>query len=977
MTTRALVLIPAPLVCRKQSAYRRAIEAALAADGAAAVEWRWQDPSSGACAAASSTDGVAAAPSGPAVSTTSLHAQAQALLKADPDLDMVLVPGLESPYQAQYFTRLFRDGEGRESKTKRSAMFASSSSASSIIHMTTLRLAPTERAYQTAAAICRHFGWSHVALLSSDDNHMQAAQGLRQQLTGAGIHIRRHQIFSSATPLLGEEDPVAHDLDAIRSSGVRIVFLLSSCRATHQVLSAARRKGMLRDYAWLVLHPTSSCSLSKGLASSQDDLGLLETYQGVLGLAWDASAAMGSDAWAKAATNGTAVSRAAAVAGLGEFCSSSGSVDMPTPEEDEDDDALDLAPGFLYEALRHLSSSSSAAARSVASKGDSEEEGLVLHPDLGISVLSFSGARRPPGHNLTASTIEVIHQPIARVIGGMGKLELMTARPLRWPGDVRTLPRDLVEILGSGGEGEGSGYASRSPHGLAYAVGLGPLLFGVAALCIALTPLWNWLYKALLKPPDLQPPCLDGGCAPIPSLSEVKDAASQEEDKAFIEARMAELTEKQAELLRSVEVNMEDVVMKKNGGIGQGSFSVVYKGYYQNSHVAIKVLRRVDERNFRRFLEEILLHKDLRHPNVVMFRGASWKDGRLLMLVDYAGRGTLADVLRRSQNTLRWKPVKLNMALGIAKGMAFLHQTRYYDMWTSSYQRCIVHRDLKPQNILVTDSYHVLITDFGEARTVDHENTMTQVGTQLFVAPEVVRGERYTEKCDVYSFAVVLLAMLELRPDVLDVFAEALSEVEKSETGITQERLKEPQGVEVTDACKTCPLNKGFQPQPGQSLEVAQAMMSDPAKHACPMAQHKEFKGVVGHAVTRAVVYDDLRPPIKGCAYPSLKALIKKCWTPEMSERPSFAHIVDLLDSSVRKEVVEYTRTGTSGSSTFGSNDLLAFSRDGGHSRGGRMAVNGAGNNGGIRMRVPSSSSSSSSQQPPGNGGHNGNGKGH
>ena len=47
-------------------------------------------------------------------------------------------------------------------------------------------------------------------------------------------------------------------------------------------------------------------------------------------------------------------------------------------------------------------------------------------------------------------------------------------------------------------------------------------------------------------------------------------------------------------------------------------------------------------------------------------------------------------------------------------GMAFLHQSRYYDMWSSSYKECIVHRDLKPQNILVTDSYHVQITDFGE-----------------------------------------------------------------------------------------------------------------------------------------------------------------------------------------------------------------------------------------------------------------------
>ncbi|EWM27566.1 protein kinase [Nannochloropsis gaditana] len=332
-----------------------------------------------------------------------------------------------------------------------------------------------------------------------------------------------------------------------------------------------------------------------------------------------------------------------------------------------------------------------------------------------------------------------------------------------------------------------------------------------------------------------------------------------------------------------------------------------------------------------------MLHKDLRHPNVVMFRGASWRDGRLLMLIDYAGRGTLADVLRRSKGTLRWKPVKLNMALGIAKGMAFLHQTRYYDMWTSSYQRCVVHRDLKPQNILVTDSYHVQITDFGEARTVDHENTMTQVGTQLFVAPEVVRGERYSEKCDVYSFAVVLLAMLELRPDVLDVFAESLPEVERSETGITKERLKEPEGVEVTDACKTCPLNKANQPPPGVSLAQAQAAASTP-EHECPLAQHKEFKGVVAHAVTRAIVYDDFRPPIKGCPYQGLKTLIEKCWIPDVNDRPGFAAVVEALDGRVRREVSDYVRpnggstsshsTGSTSCFTSGSIDLMMV-RDG------------------------------------------------
>jgi serine/threonine protein kinase len=91
----------------------------------------------------------------------------------------------------------------------------------------------------------------------------------------------------------------------------------------------------------------------------------------------------------------------------------------------------------------------------------------------------------------------------------------------------------------------------------------------------------------------------------------------------------------QLELMRSVEVEMSEVQTKST--IGSGSFSLVYKGYYANSHVAIKVLKKVDEKNFRRFLDEIVLHKDLRHPNIIPFRGASWSDGRLLLLIDVSG----------------------------------------------------------------------------------------------------------------------------------------------------------------------------------------------------------------------------------------------------------------------------------------------------------------------------------------------------
>jgi hypothetical protein len=61
-----------------------------------------------------------------------------------------------------------------------------------------------------------------------------------------------------------------------------------------------------------------------------------------------------------------------------------------------------------------------------------------------------------------------------------------------------------------------------------------------------------------------------------------------------------------------------------------------------------------------------------------------------------------------------------------------------------------------------------------------------------------------------------------------------------------------PDHVEASDACKTCPLNKAYQPPSRPGLRPTQDI-------SCPLAKHKEFKGNVAHAVTRAVVYDDMR----------------------------------------------------------------------------------------------------------------------
>ena len=98
---------------------------------------------------------------------------------------------------------------------------------------------------------------------------------------------------------------------------------------------------------------------------------------------------------------------------------------------------------------------------------------------------------------------------------------------------------------------------------------------------------------------------------------------------------------------------------------------------------------------------------------------------------------------------LTWARHKLSMAAGVARAMAYLH----------SQSPPIVHRDLKPENVLVDNGYNAKLADFGCSREADLERTMEVAGTPLFMAPELLRREKYDEKVDVWSFACVLECM--------------------------------------------------------------------------------------------------------------------------------------------------------------------------------------------------------------------------
>jgi mitogen-activated protein kinase kinase kinase 7 len=186
--------------------------------------------------------------------------------------------------------------------------------------------------------------------------------------------------------------------------------------------------------------------------------------------------------------------------------------------------------------------------------------------------------------------------------------------------------------------------------------------------------------------------------------------------------------------------------------IAKGANGEVWRGEYAHQEVAIKRLlveMREDIRCVEYFAKEIHLASILEHPNIVRFIGVSWRLlPELSMVSEFLPHGDLAHYLASpASKQLTWKNEKISLATDIANALVYLH----------SLVPVIIHRDLKSLNVLLSDAYEAKLSDFGLSRERTFEETMTSgVGTLLWSAPEILRGDRYSEKADIYSYGVVL-----------------------------------------------------------------------------------------------------------------------------------------------------------------------------------------------------------------------------
>lgn len=186
--------------------------------------------------------------------------------------------------------------------------------------------------------------------------------------------------------------------------------------------------------------------------------------------------------------------------------------------------------------------------------------------------------------------------------------------------------------------------------------------------------------------------------------------------------------------------------------IGSGGMADVYKArcHKLNRYVAIKVLRReyCDNESFvRKFTVEAQSTAGLIHPNIVNIYDAGNEEGIHYIVMELAEGMTLKRYIRRYGRLSARETV--DFAIQIASGLQAAHGHH------------IIHRDIKPQNILVSDSGTIKVTDFGIARAATGDDTISSsaMGSVRYLSPEQARGGYADERSDIYSLGITIYEM--------------------------------------------------------------------------------------------------------------------------------------------------------------------------------------------------------------------------
>lgn len=268
--------------------------------------------------------------------------------------------------------------------------------------------------------------------------------------------------------------------------------------------------------------------------------------------------------------------------------------------------------------------------------------------------------------------------------------------------------------------------------------------------------------------------------APVSDAVKKAEAAltsKPKEEPTRKDVRMSSMSESEvmAKLREVVSKEKPLDTYNKQKKIGQGASGSVYVARIRegaNSPVARRVLqengpraqvaiKQMDLRNQPRkelIVNEIIVMKDSKHPNIVNFLEAFLQEEQfeLWVVMEFMEGGALTDVI--DNNPSISEDQIATICFETCKGLEHLHGQN------------IIHRDIKSDNVLLDGRGNVKITDFGFSAklTETRSKRATMVGTPYWMAPEVVKQKEYGNKVDIWSLGIMAIEMIESEPPYLN-----------------------------------------------------------------------------------------------------------------------------------------------------------------------------------------------------------------